>query len=747
MTRGASIRFRSFSWRPVGRSESVFEDFSLDIAPGERVLLVGPSGSGKSTLLRAIAGSLAGLSADAPDGADGTVLVDDSAPAAMMTGLLMQDPRDATVAETIGRDAAFGLENTGTPRAELWDRVRSALSGLSLAGELDHRTHALSGGEAQRLALAGALVFDPRVVLLDEPTSMLDPEAARAVRLAVLEGVEAAGSTLVVVEHDAEDWLPFIDRVVVLAPDGRVVADGEPGEVFGGRGALTDRDAAPTERAIWVPGAPPPPPAPIAAELLAPQLPATPGDVLVRAHLGGLDVEVRSGELLAVVGPSGAGKSTLAALLAGLHEPAIGEVRAGTPLIVAGEDRPGAWTSEEISRRIGWAPQDAELAVLGATVREDVRIATRRSGGTPEEVEARTDDLLDVLGLAALGGADPHRLSGGQLRRLAIAGAIGARPAVLVLDEPTVGQDRLTWSAVAGIVTAAREAGVAVVVASHDRHLIALADRTLTIEPGSAHRMTQGGGGTGRPSLAPDRPARSGGGRWAARCGPLSLLGAAVLLVIGAVGVSSALSAAAGIVAWLVLAPLVLRGVRIPVRRLIPGLIAVASVGFSSWLLSPSQSLDVAVTAGLRIAFFVFPSVALAGLVHPSELGDHLAQRLRLPARPVVAATAAVQQFDRLTADWGRLRSVRRIRGVAAGRNPVSRVRELAGLTFGVLVQSLRTAERMALAMDARGFSAAHERGYRRTWAEPAPWRAADTLLLVAAAVVACVPALVGVVA
>ena len=132
--------------------------------------------------------------------------------------------------------------------------------------------------------------------------------------------------------------------------------------------------------------------------------------------------------------------------------------------------------------------------------------------------------------------------------------------------------------------------------------------------------------------------------------------------------------------------------------------------------------------------------MALAGLVRPSELGDHLAQRLRLPARPVVAATAALQQFDRLTADWRRLRSVRRIRGVAASRNPLARARELAGLTFGVLVQSLRTAERMAVAMDARGFSAAHAHGYRRTWAEPAPWRRADTLLLALAAIVACLP-------
>jgi energy-coupling factor transport system ATP-binding protein len=167
----------------------------------------------------------------------------------------------------------------------------------------------------------------------------------------------------------------------------------------------------------------------------------------------------------------------------------------------------------------------------------------------------------------------------------------------------------------------------------------------------------------------------------------------------------------------------------------------VLSVAFSNWLLSPGHDVAAGATAGLRVAFFVLPGVLLAARVDPFALGDHLGQRLHLPARPVVAAVAALQRFESLDTQWHQLRRTRRVRGLDGGRSPVARARQVAALTVGLLVQSLRQAGRMAVAMEARGFSAPLAQGRRRTWAEPAPWLGADSLMTALGMAVAAVPA------
>jgi len=174
---GARVEVRALTWRPAGRRRPVLDGFDLTIEPGQRVLLAGPNGSGKSTLLRAIAGLL--LTAETGD-LSGTVRIDGCAPQARpgQVALLLQDPSSATVAERVGRDVAFGPENLGLERREIWRRVHAALEAVGFPYDVDHPTGALSGGESQRLALAGALAMEPQVVLLDEPTSMLDPQAA-----------------------------------------------------------------------------------------------------------------------------------------------------------------------------------------------------------------------------------------------------------------------------------------------------------------------------------------------------------------------------------------------------------------------------------------------------------------------------------------------------------------------------------------------------------------------------------------
>jgi len=227
------------------------------------------------------------------------------------------------------------------------------------------------------------------------------------------------------------------------------------------------------------------------------------------------------------------------------------------------------------------------------------------------------------------------------------------------------------------------------------------------------------------------------------RAGPLSLLLASIVLVLGAPFISDLRNALIAFGVQLALAPMVLGVGRPPWRRLLPGLLAVASVSFSNWLLSPGSEVSTGALAGLRVAFFVLPGVLLVSRIDPSALGDHLGQRLRLPARPVVAAVAALHRFESLGEHWDQLARIRRVRGLGAGRSGGARGRAVTALTFGLLIETLRKAGRMAVAMEARGFSAASISGSHRTWAEPAPWRAGDSLMLALGLVVAAIPMLI----
>jgi len=757
---GALVEVRDLTWRPFGRREPVLSGVSLRIEPGSHVLLAGPSGAGKSTLLRALAGVL--TTTESGD-FSGSVLVDGAPPAGSSVGLMMQDPDDALVAGRAGRDVAFGPESFGMPPDEIWSRVRTALASVGFPYDEDRPTNALSGGETQRLALAGVLALTPRLVLLDEPTSMLDPSSAAIVREAITSAVRASGATLVMVEHELSAVVHGVDRLVVLDPEGRVSADGPVGATLDTSSELL------VAQGVWVPGVPAPRPLAVDRALCAPAVTRTSGasvssddQVLVSAEsvsvtrqprasvmsakrhlpavqaLADVCATVRAGECVAVVGPSGAGKSTLTALLAGVDTPTLGQVRAGVALPAgSGTDAAEAihgWTSRALAARFGWVPQQAEHVVAARTVREDVLSTSRLLGLDDEATQARVDGLLEVLGLSALSGADPHHLSGGEMRRLALAGAIAHGPSVLVLDEPSVGQDRLTWSAVAGVVVAARDAGVGVVLATHDPLLIALADRRITL---SAGRVVGPGAATGQVGGPVDRPAGPVG-RWAGlagRSGPLSVLLASVVLIFGAAFISDLRTALIAFGIQIALAPVVLGIGRPPWFRLLPGLFAVLSVGFSNWLLSPGHELSTGALAGLRVAFFVLPGVLLAARIDPSTLGDHLGQRLRLPARPVVAAVAALHRFESLGEQWDQLVRIRRVRGLGPGRSPLARGHHLAALTFGLLIQTLRQAGRMAVAMEARGFSA-----HRRTWAEPAPWFLADSLMLALGLAVAGIP-------
>lgn len=455
------VRFRDFTWRPIGRRLPVVAGLDLTIEPGERVLLVGPSGAGKSTLLHGLAGAL------------GTTIAGDLTGIAEVDGrlgLLLQNPADAIVAERMGRDVAFGPENDALPRDEIWSRVDEALAAVGLTYGRDHFTAALSGGEQQRLALAGVLAMRPDVLLLDEPTSMLDDATAASVREAVLA---ASGErTLVVVEHRIEPWLPHVDRVVVLDATGRVVSDGPVAAFVSG----------PRPAGVWMPGMPIPTPVSVPAELVRPgtePLTVTATDVSVELvmrtlrgtqrtqALTGLTAALTPGDVTGFTGPSGAGKSTALAVLGGLLKPAAGTLSPDLR----------RRSSTALAAVVGWVPQNPEHGFLTTAVGEEVR---RTSGRVGRSVDAMA--VLEVFGLERFAESNPYRLSGGEQRRLALAAALAHRPGVVLLDEPTVGQDPGTWAAVAGWIESSRAAGATVGVSTHD------GDLRLDVE----HRMRAG---------------------------------------------------------------------------------------------------------------------------------------------------------------------------------------------------------------------------------------------------------------
>jgi energy-coupling factor transport system ATP-binding protein len=464
------VLLRGFGWRYAGRKAWALRDVDLTIERGERVLLLGPSGAGKSTLLAALAGLLA------EDSGTAAGHVEINSP----VGIVFQDPQTQLVMSRAGDDVAFGLENRAVDPAQIWPRVDEALRRVGFRYGRDRRTDALSGGEQQRLALAGVLALRPGLLLLDEPTANLDPAGAALVRDAVAAATADRQTTLVLVEHRVAEALPLVDRVVVLEPGGGVRADGPPQRIFSEYGEELAAEG------VWVPGAA----LPRRVGTLGPGAELLRGEGLGFRHpgaaqpaLSNLDIMVRAGEALAVLGPNGSGKSTLALLLGGLLPPTAGRVVASPAL--AGPDSgrpPHRWRGPALAARIGSVFQDPEHQFITGTVFDELALGPRKLHLTEPAVKSTVDELLARLRLEKLAAANPYTLSGGEQRRLSVATALATAPRLLLLDEPTFGQDRRTWIELVDLLAALRDEGRGVVTVTHDADFVAaLADRSISM--------------------------------------------------------------------------------------------------------------------------------------------------------------------------------------------------------------------------------------------------------------------------
>lgn len=497
-----AVDMLSFTYR--GATGDQLREVSLVVPRGQRLAVMGATGAGKTTLAMACKGLIPQLHEGAVRGAVRVLGRDPlHEPVARLcdtVGLVLQDPESQVTGRTVVLDAAVGPANLGLPADVVWRRAREALELVGLTDLADRETSHLSGGQLQRLAIAGVLAMSPPVLVLDEPTSELDPAGTAAVFDLVRRLSGDGAHTVVLVEHESELIAEWAQRVVVLA-DGGIVFDGSPDELFGD----PDRAAALGVRAPQVAqvmmrlrddgqAAPAAPttlseavrvldrwsPASEAAD--ARHHPRTRGRAatgtaiqtrgLHHVYPGGaaalvdMDCRVDEGEFVAVVGRNGAGKTTFARHLNGLLRPTGGEVR------ICG--RPAAGRSvAELAHDVGFVFQNPDHQIFASSVADELAYGLRNAGWDPERIAARVDEVRRLVGLDVAPDTHPFRLGKGQRQRLAVASVLALSPRILVVDEPTTGQDHAGARAMLDLVADLNAAGHTILMVTHDMALVA----------------------------------------------------------------------------------------------------------------------------------------------------------------------------------------------------------------------------------------------------------------------------------
>lgn len=428
------VRLRAPSAASTPARTELLAGVSLDIRPGEWVALVGPNGAGKSLLMQSIAGLREITSGRIERPTDAVI------------GLVFQRPDDQIVGSTVERDLAFGLENACVESTEIRRRVDEAIVWAQLESARLRPPHLLSEGEKQRLALAAALIRRPGLLLLDEPTSRLDPTARDHFLAQVARDREERGTTIVQSTHHLRD-LDRVDRVIAL-DEGRVVFEGAPSERPSSLRLLDE-----------FPAAAPANPAPRSKPIVRLTGVSVRADTSPRPLVAEMSLELAANERLGIVGDSGAGKTTLLSLLAGLLLPTTGAV------IHEQNDR----------SRVGLVFQEAERAFFEPTVLEDVMFGARNRGLSEPDARTAAELALTQAGLdpAVFGTRSPETLSGGEARRAAIAGILVNDPAVMLFDEPTTGLDADGFDSLHGILEDLAHRGRGFVIASHERQWLA----------------------------------------------------------------------------------------------------------------------------------------------------------------------------------------------------------------------------------------------------------------------------------
>ena len=494
------ISFKNFSFQYRAQKKPTLKEINLDIYPGERVLIAGPSGCGKSTL----AGCINGLNPFSnPGECSGELIVDGvDAPKSSIfqlsahVGTVLQDPDGQFIGLTVGEDIAFALENSCMPQDEMHEITRHAAELVGIQDHLDYAPHELSGGQKQRVSLAGVMVDQVKILLFDEPLANLDPATGKQTIELIDEIQEKTDTTVVIIEHRLEDVLwRDVDRIVLMA-DGKILADLHPDELLSTRlleeNGIREPLYLTALRYAGVELAPAKKPAHVdsvvidkadrkkmtdwfwsrpAAEAEKEHEPLLEVRNLTFGYERGsqtlrdVSLTIHKGEMVSIVGKNGAGKSTFSKLVCGFETPDSGEI------LFQGRDL----LQENIRHRakhIGYVMQNPNQMISKTMIFDEAALSLRNMGKSEEEIREKVEETLKVCGLFPFRNWPVSALSFGQKKRVTIASVLVQDPELIILDEPTAGQDFHHYTEIMEFLRGLNEKGVTVVMITHDMHLM-----------------------------------------------------------------------------------------------------------------------------------------------------------------------------------------------------------------------------------------------------------------------------------
>ena len=507
------IRVRDLWWRYELGQDWALKGIDLTVRRGEFLVIVGPSGAGKSTLCLTLCGMIPHFSRGYYKG---EVMIIGRETRKMKlseitrkVGIVFQDPDTQFVTMSVEDEIAFPLENHGVPRQEMIERVRRTMEITRIIELKDKYPHELSGGQKQRVAIASILALEPEIIILDEPTSDLDPVGKSEV-FSMLAELKRAGRTIILVEHNTEEAAKYADRVVLLR-DGKIIMEGPPRKVFEEVESIKSAGVYPpqvTELAYtlstrygvrgelpitleecleWL--------RELNARIVTPnRLERSPtgvkGESIISlkdvsysypdgtAALRDVTLEFARGEFTAIIGQNGSGKTTLVKHIVGLLRPTVGEVR------IFGK-KTSEMSIKEIATKVGYVYQNPDHQLFCQTVYEECAYGLRNLGLSEPEIRRRVSEILGRVGLQGLEKVDTFLLGKGQRQRLAIASTLVMNPEVIIVDEPTTGQDMSQSTSIMELLASLHREGRTVLIVTHNMRLVAeYAERVVVMQAG-----------------------------------------------------------------------------------------------------------------------------------------------------------------------------------------------------------------------------------------------------------------------